>query len=81
MVLLVFLGRRKSLRLALAAGILWTLAGTSMFALTPVCNGGNVYPCSVGGTLIVSSKPILTVGGGTESLVSGAVAAQSRMTP
>lgn len=65
MILLVLLGRRKSLRLALAAGILWTLAGTPMFALTPVCNGANVYPCSVGGTLIVSSKPSFTVGGGS----------------
>ena len=65
MILPVLFGRRKALRLALAGGILLTLAGTSMFALTPVCNGGNVYPCSVGGTLIVSSKPILAAGGGS----------------
>jgi hypothetical protein len=57
-------GFGKLLRLALAAGILVTLTGTPAFAQTPVCNGHNVYPCSVGGTLLVTSKPTnLTFGG------------------
>ena len=58
-------GFGKWFRLALAAGIFVTLAGTTALAQAPVCNGHNVYPCSVGGTLLVTSKPTnLTFGGG-----------------
>ena len=65
-------GFGKSLRLALAAGILGTLAGTAALAQTPVCNGHNVYPCSAGGTLLVTSKPTgLTFSGGSGILSGG----------
>lgn len=48
----------KPLRLAIAADIaMWALAGTAAFAQTPTCNGKNLYPCSVGGTLLVLNKP------------------------
>jgi hypothetical protein len=59
-------GLGKSARLALAAGILAALAGTPALAQAPVCNGHNVYPCSVGSTLLVLSKPTnLTFSGGS----------------
>jgi hypothetical protein len=52
----------KSCRLAFAACVgTWTLAGTMAIAQTPACNGKNVYPCSVGGTLLVLSKPTAVV--------------------
>jgi hypothetical protein len=58
----------KTLRLAIAASItVWALAGTAVFAQTPACNGKNVYPCSVGGTLLVLNKPagyVLNFGSG-----------------
>ena len=59
-------GFGKLLRVALAAGMLVILASATAFAQTPVCNGHNVYPCSVGGTLLVTSKPTsLTFSGGS----------------
>src|SRR5579863_1801089 len=65
-------GFGKLLRLALAAGTLGILAGTTAFAQTPVCNGHNVYPCSVGGTLLVTSKPTnLTFNGGSAVISFG----------
>jgi hypothetical protein len=64
---------RKWLRLAIAAGIaVWTLAGTAALAQTPACNGKNVYPCSVGGTLLVLGKPTgLTLNGGSLFISGG----------
>ena len=62
-------GFGKSMRLALAAGILGTLAGTAALAQAPVCNGHNVYPCSIGSTLLVLSKPNLTFNSG--GVISG----------
>jgi len=48
----------RSLRAAVAAAMLvWTLAGAAALAQTPACNGRNVYPCSIGGTLLVLVKP------------------------
>ncbi|HLN03389.1 MAG TPA: hypothetical protein VK335_29125 [Bryobacteraceae bacterium] len=80
MVWCIFYGG-KPLRLAIAAGIaMWALEGIAAFAQTPTCNGKNVYPCSVGGTLLVLSKPvdytlnfgsgISAGGGGTASVLS-----------
>ena len=55
----------KSTRLALAAGVIvWMLASTAALAQTPACNGKNVYPCSVGGTLLALSKPTGLVASG-----------------
>src|ERR1700674_3023793 len=60
------LGRPKSLSPALAAGIaVWTLASTAAVAQTPACNGKNVYPCSIGGTLLVLGKPGIAINGGS----------------
>jgi hypothetical protein len=48
----------KLSHLAVAAALaVGTLAGTAAFAQIPTCNGKNVYPCSVGGTLLLLSKP------------------------
>ena len=48
------------------------MAGTAALAQTPVCNGHNVYPCSVGGTLLVLGKPTgLTFGSGSGIISSG----------
>src|SRR5271169_4802408 len=48
----------KPLHLAIAAAIaVWALAGTAVYAQIPTCNGKNVYPCSVGGTLLLLNKP------------------------
>jgi hypothetical protein len=48
----------KSLHLALAAGVaMGMLGGASALAQAPTCNGKNVYPCVVAGTLLVVSKP------------------------
>src|SRR5277367_2624936 len=59
-------GFGKSMRLALAAGVLGTLAATAAFAQTPVCNGHNVYPCSIGSTLLVLGNPTnFTFSGGS----------------
>jgi hypothetical protein len=55
----------KWLRLASAACILGTLAGTAALAQTPVCNGHNIYPCSIGSTLLVLSKPSFALDGGS----------------
>jgi hypothetical protein len=67
----VFSMARKPLRLAIVAGIaMWALACTAAFAQTPTCNGKNVYPCSVGGTLLVLNKPtgyVLNFGSGTSA--------------
>ena len=67
------------LQLSLAASMgVWFLAGTAAHAqaLIPVCNGKNVYPCTVGGTLLVLSKPTgYTVnfgGGGSGGIGAGA---------
>ena len=58
-------GFGRWLRVALAAGILGTLAGSAALAQTPVCNGHNVYPCAIGSTLLVLNKPVLTFSGGS----------------
>jgi hypothetical protein len=58
-------------RLALAAGIFGTLAGSAALAQTPVCNGHNVYPCSIGSTLLVLSKPNFTFNGGSGITTGG----------
>ena len=63
-------GFGKLLRLALAAGIFMALAGTTAFAITPVCNGHNVYPCSVGGTLLVNSSPTSFTSSGGSGVIS-----------
>jgi len=68
-------GFRKLLRLALAAGMLGTLAGTAALAQAPVCNGHNVYPCSIGSTLLVLGKPSLTFSGGSGGSGGGGNAA------
>ncbi len=54
-----------------AAGIaMLTLGGTAALAQSPTCNGKNVYPCSVGGTLLVVSKPTGLTGGLGNGVVS-----------
>ena len=59
--------RGKSSVLTLAVHIaLWLLPGTAVYAQTRVCDGKNIFPCSVGGTLLVLSKPAgLTLNGGS----------------
>jgi hypothetical protein len=45
---------------------MWTLVSAAALAQTPACNGKNVYPCSVGGTLLVLGKPTdLVISGGS----------------
>jgi hypothetical protein len=57
----------KLLSRALAAWVaMWALANTAALAQIPACNGKNVYPCSVGGTLLVLGKPSgLVISGGS----------------
>lgn len=48
----------KLLSRALAAWVaVWSLLSAAALAQIPACNGKNVYPCSVGGTLIVLGTP------------------------
>src|SRR3954469_19256919 len=63
-------GFRKLLRRALNASMFATLAGTPAFAVTPVCNGHNIYPCSVGGTLLVTSNPTNVTYTGGSGIIS-----------
>src|SRR5260221_11495314 len=58
-------GFGRWLRVALAAGTFGSLAGSAAWAQAPVCNGHNVYPCSIGSTLLVLSKPNFTLNGGS----------------
>src|ERR1700693_5884077 len=71
----------RPLRLAIAAGIaMWALEGVAAFAQTPTCNGKNVYPCSVGGTLLVLNKPagyVLNFGSGITAGGGGAASVLS----
>ncbi len=59
-------GSGKLLRMALAAGIFAALAGSAALAQTPACNGRNIYPCTIGSTLLVTGKPTnMTFSGGS----------------
>src|SRR5579863_1392073 len=53
----VLCGRKPRHPAIAAAMAVWTLAGAAAFAQIPTCNGKNVYPCSVGGTLLLLNKP------------------------
>jgi hypothetical protein len=67
----------KPLHLAIAAAMaVWVLAGTAVYAQIPTCNGKNVYPCSVGGTLLLLNKPngyAFNFGSGTGAGASASV--------
>jgi hypothetical protein len=43
--------------LRIACVVVWALGSTAALAQAPACNGKNVYPCSIGGTLLVLSAP------------------------
>lgn len=56
----------KSFYRSFAWVAMWTLVSTAALAQTPACDGKSVYPCSVGGTLLVLGKPTgLVVSGGS----------------